>query len=212
MRVVAISDTHNNRIQTLPAGDILIHAGDITALGRHGETEKSLGFFRKFRDQFEQIVFIAGNHDFLAEKEPGLFKQICQDMGYVYLADNGFEFRNKYIYGTPWTPTFYNWAFMTDEAELARKFHWIPEDVDILITHGPPRFILDQNNHKEHCGSWALAERVKFVKPKAHIFGHIHGSHGVLDYDGTKFVNAALTNDRNELTNWQKPIVFDLED
>lgn len=213
MRIVAVSDSHNNNLLSKMkdlTGDLLIHAGDLTALGRHGETEKAMRQLAQFKDRFTEIILVAGNHDFLFEREPGLAKQIARENGIRYLEDNGFEFQGKYIYGTPWTPTFYDWAFMTDEAELARKYHWIPEDTDILISHGPPRFILDKNYYKENCGSWALAERVKIVKPAIHIFGHLHPSHGVLEFNDTKFVNAAMCNDRNELVRDFNPIVLDL--
>lgn len=210
MQLVIISDTHNNRLQKLPDGDVLVHAGDLTALGRHGETQKQLDHLAKFHSQFKHIVLVAGNHDFLAQKENPLFTQMCQDRGITYLEDSGINLGGFYFYGTPWTPTFYNWAFMESEADLVRRFRWIPEDTDVLITHGPPRYILDQNGYGEHCGSMALLERVKQVKPKVHVFGHIHDSHGTLEYDGTTFVNAAQVDDEHQLRANKKPIVVEV--
>src|SRR5262249_28918150 len=95
------------------------------------------------------------------------------------------------IYGSPWTPLFCDWAFMLPDADLASKWDKIPSGLDVLITHGPPFGILDWTNRKEHAGSATLINRVHEVKPRLHVFGHIHEAAGRTESNGTTFLNAS---------------------
>lgn len=210
MKLVIISDTHDNRLQDLPPGDVLIHCGDLTNEGRLWETQKMLKWLAYQKDVYSEVILVAGNHDFIAQREAPLYAEMCADWGITYLNDSTASYKGVKFYGSPWTPKFYDWAFMESEADLARRFARIPEDTDVLITHGPPRFILDQNEQKEHCGSQALLDRVFQVAPKVHCFGHIHTSHGETIVNGVHFINAAVTNDYNRLSKNQKPRVVNI--
>ena len=159
----------------LEGGDLLIIAGDLTAIDTHAGYLK---FFHWLANtSYKKRIVIAGNHDNLAETEDIL--SIAKG-DFEYLCDSGTEFEGLRIFGSPWTKTFENMnpkckAFTCDtEDELAEKFSLIPDDIDILITHGPPLKILDANIDGKHCGSRSLRERLFQIKPRVHIFGHIH--------------------------------------
>jgi Icc-related predicted phosphoesterase len=191
----------------LPKGDVLIHAGDITYKGKRTEVEDFLTWFDK--QKFAYKVFIGGNHDFFLEKEKkeGIEKMIPQ--GITYLNDSGITIDNIKLWGSPVTPKFFNWAFNRKRGDSIKK-HWslIPESTTILITHGPCYGILDQVASEEHVGDKDLLARIREVKPKVHLFGHIHESYGTTKSGGVHFINASLMNENYELVH--KPTVFDL--
>jgi hypothetical protein len=85
------------------------------------------------------------------------------------------------IYGTPWLPDQNDWAFSaTEPNELTRLHSKIPTNVDILITHGPPAGVLDQNNRGQSIGCSQLFNAVsERVKPRLHVFGHCHEAYGL---------------------------------
>jgi len=91
--------------------------------------------------------------------------------------------------------------------KLAAVWSNVPADTDVLITHSPPFGILDVVNG-EHVGCRDLARELKRIRPRLHIFGHIHQSYGRIDRDGTIYVNAALRDEEYKLVN--QPIVVDL--
>jgi Icc-related predicted phosphoesterase len=109
----------------------------------------------------------------------------------TYLEDAGCEIGGLRFYGSPWTPLFWDWAFMLPDAELVEKWKAIPSGLDVLITHGPPHGVLDLTNRNDRAGSLALLHRVREAKPRLHVFGHIHEAAGRADSDGTAFVNAS---------------------
>ena len=111
-----------------------------------------------------------------------------------YLDDSGCEIEGIRFWGSPITPEFCNWAFMREPRDIGRHWDAIPDDTDVLITHGPPHGILDQCPDSVGCEQ--LLEAVKRVGPKVHAFGHIHEGHGILEKDGTTFVNASIMDGR----------------
>jgi len=113
------------------------------------------------------------------------------------------------IYGSPWTLEYKTWAFMKPPGEKMREvWSMIPENTDILITHGPPYGIMDTNEDGVHCGCEELLKAVQRIKPKLHVFGHIHESYGIEKQDGTTFVNAAVYEGYKKV---KDPIVIDWE-
>jgi Icc-related predicted phosphoesterase len=208
LKFVVLADTHSrHRGIKLPEGDILIHAGDISYRGEKLEVEDFIEWFAK--QDFEHKIFIAGNHDFFFEKSN------ARDLGriipeqIIYLNDSGTTVCGIRIWGSPVTPKFFNWAFNRTRGEAIRK-HWerIPENTDLLITHGPPFGILDQVGVGHHVGCKDLLKVVKEIKPQVHVFGHIHESYGKTRVFGTRFINAGLCNEDYEIIN--KPILFEL--
>lgn len=209
MKIIFISDTHCQLDKVkLPEGDLLIHSGDLTYSGTIQEIQKELDIMSKLN--FEEKIFVAGNHDWLFQKQPGLAQQMCKDRGIIYLEDSSFEFDGLKIYGSPWQPFFCNWAFNLFGNELEQKWSLIPDDVDILVTHGPPYGILDQTMLDKRVGCGWLYKKVVEVQPLIHSFGHIHDCYGTISYNNTLFINASTCNESYRPVN--KPIVVEIED
>lgn len=223
MRITLISDTHTKHEeltydpQDLPGGDLLIHAGDIMNSGRN---PMDIYKFCKWFDGLEQYdhkVFIAGNHDRIFETDPEMASEIYTSYKNItYLQDDWAEVGDDNeavkIWGSPWQPEFYNWAFNLPRRgdELKEKWDSIPADTDILITHGPPQDHLDVSGppyNEPHLGCELLRVKVDEQPPKIHVFGHIHGGYGYKFHNGTHFFNASILNERYEYVN--KPVTFD---
>lgn len=227
MIVVAISDTHNqmSRIkERIPPGDLLIHAGDLTNQGSKEEMELEIDELASLPHEFK--IFVPGNHDWYAQRHEKELFHYCQDRGIKLLMDNTVIINEKRIYGSPWTPNFGYWAFMLNPEQLAMLWRNIPDDTDILVTHGPPRGLLDVNFYEsstwnddlmqyvaelkqEHCGDLALFNQViNRVQPHFHIFGHIHPSYGMKTFMNTHFLNVAICGARNVIMH--EPITFEI--
>ncbi len=206
-RIVCLSDTHNcNDEISVPDGDILIHAGDASIRGTTGEIALFNEWFANL--PHENKIFVAGNHDWLFETNPAAARKLL-DSKIVYLQDTSIEIENFKIYGAPWQPRFYDWAFNLHRGrEIEQKWKLIPRDVDILITHGPPNGILDRTPQGDFAGCEELRRCVEEIQPKAHIFGHIHSGYGTMEKFGIKFINASNCDESYEPSN--PPIVFDL--
>lgn len=204
--ITFLSDTHNrhDEIET-GSGDILIHSGDATGMGYECEIRDFAEWFAK--QDYEHKVFTPGNHDWGFEKEPAKYREMFKELGIHLLIDESVTLEGIKIYGSPVTPWFLNWAFnrARNGAEAALHNidyifpHWdmVPMDTDILITHGPPYMILDELQYVngdpkgQFVGCEDLAKRIAEVKPKVHAFGHVHCGNGMLEQDGTLYINAA---------------------
>lgn len=205
-KITVISDTHNKHNQLeLPGGDILIHSDDLSSRGYKHEVDNFCNWFDKQSLKYNTCIFIAGNHDFGFENNQSETLEIVNSYKNInYLQDEEILFNNIgdldkmiKIYGTPWQPFFHNWAFNLPKNGPELEYVWnkIPNDTDILITHGPPLGILDKSGYpynESNLGCEKLLNRINIIKPKIHIFGHIHGSYGYLYKDGTHFINASV--------------------
>jgi len=213
MKITFISDTHTKHNQvtaTLPGGDVLIHAGDMSSMGYEKEITDFLKWFNGL-DNYTHKIFIAGNHDWGFQESPDMCRELLKMYPNVtYLQDNTEVIGEVKVYGSPWQPEFYDWAFNLPRmgSELEEKWKNIPDNTDILITHGPPWGHLDTiKGHSVPLGCEVLVERIKSLKPKIHVFGHIHTGYGY-KFDGTThFFNAALLDERYLFT--QKPFSVD---
>jgi Icc-related predicted phosphoesterase len=206
LRIVAISDTHNHDRFAIPEGDLLIHCGDALGRGSYAELVKFNEWLGALK--FQQILYVAGNHDWIFQAEKKLAIETLASARYV--EDELVEVGGLKVYGSPWTKVFMNWAFMLPEERLELAFDLIPGGLDILVTHGPPLGILDCAIPGRHLGSMALLAAVKRAKPKYHLFGHIHEGHGSTAAGQTQFFNCALMTGDHRPAN--KPIVFDIGD
>ena len=208
MRLVCISDTHMqlNDVGPWPAGDILIHAGDLTYRGTPMEVQQELATMAAL--PYATKLLVPGNHDWLFSDDPAEARSLCKQYGVTLLLDSSIMLGGLEFYGTPWMPNFYDWAFMLPRQGelLAAKHAKIPDNVDVLITHGPPWGILDTENGSAPLGDETLIAQYLRIKPKVHVFGHIHESYGSRVKDGTTFINAASCNSKYRPVN--KPIVI----
>ena len=208
LKIIAISDTHGQHDKlALPDGDLLIHAGDISNKGEDFEIKQFLMWFSK--QPFKDKIFIAGNHDFFFERCSVAEIEEIMPNGIIYLKDSGVEISGIKFWGSPVTPWFMNWAFNRRRGhEIARHWDLIPNDTDILITHGPMFRRLDKNKEGQHVGCKDLFLRSQALNLKAHVFGHIHQDYGTIERQSVKFLNASVVNENYELVN--NPLVFDI--
>lgn len=203
-------------VHPLPEGDVLVHAGDMCMGGRIWELEKTAEWLSKL--DYEHKVVIAGNHDWPFVRDHALATNTLKEAGVIYLEESEVVIDGVKFYGSPWTPRFFSWAFMKERGEqLAEVWKKIPEDTKVLITHGPPYGVQDLTLYPTgkpdtHAGDEALTKELLThrVRPKLHVFGHIHYSYGVYDKSMlmTTFVNAATVNEDYDPVN--KPVVIDL--
>ena len=217
MKITCISDLHGE-LPELPGGDLLIVAGDLTASDK---LSQYLQFFMWMSQQdYKFKVLIGGNHDNEIQNRA---VQFDPNFGITYLCDSGCEFEGLKIWGSPWTSQFpginphccaFTMPFGCDtEDHLDDKWQMIPNDTDILITHSPPYGIFDETDREESVGSRSLIVRLAEIKPKLHVFGHIHEEGGKILHvpwstTGTTFVNASLMDSDYDMTN--KPVEIEL--
>jgi Icc-related predicted phosphoesterase len=218
MRITFISDTHTKHTQItqdLPGGDLLIHAGDLMNSGYYWEeVYPFLDWFNNLGN-YDHKVFIAGNHDRLFEDEPEKINGLLTGYKNIeYLRDKwlavGDDERMVKIYGSPWQPEFYNWAFNLPRNGVALEEKWfnIPNSTEILVTHGPPWGHCDVTPYGNlNVGCELLRVRVDELKPKIHVFGHVHSGYGYKFHEGTHFINASVLSERYQYSN--KPITVD---
>ena len=192
LRIVCLSDTHNRQGRfDVPAGDILVHAGDLTGRGTLPEVTSAMDWLRSLPHR-DKIV-VAGNHDFLFERENALARSLVT--GVHYLEDAGVSVQGLALWGSPWQPWFMDWAFnLRRGPALREKWAAIPGGLDVLVTHGPPMGTLDETRDGGRVGCEELRDRLVTMDrpPRLHVFGHIHEGHGVVETVRTKFVNAAI--------------------
>jgi predicted phosphodiesterase len=216
VRFVAISDTHEQEnFLDLPEGDILLHMGDFTMNGCEGAIKR----FNKWLGglDFSHKIVIAGNHELTlddtlctnkyAAVDVEKFKSLLTEC--TYLEDSSIIVEGYKIWGSPHTPKCGNWAFSYQRGQEARiQWSFMENDVDILMTHGPPYGIGDRNDSGLKVGCVALRDRVKEVKPFIHVYGHIHEDRGLRVCDKTVFINACSVDHLYRPV--YKPWVFDL--
>ena len=184
MKILHITDSHtfHNQLK-LQDADVLCFTGDATNYRdpslNHKEFRDFYEWLSSIRDKYKRIIVIAGNHDstiYHYEKEcKKLFKEIDVD----YLHDSSVIIDNVEFYGSPWSPTFGDWCFMQNRNTLNRRWELIPQSTQVLLTHTPPKGILDITLNRdgllERCGCNALLKTVyKLPNLKAHLYGHIH--------------------------------------
>jgi len=227
-RFVCLSDTHikhDELTSFLPSGDVLIHTGDFSYTGLQFEVE---GFAKWIGElPYKHKIVIAGNHDLpfqpdyydtnwqrfhsnYDKQNAEIIKSTLQK-NCTYLEDEEVTVLGFRIYGSPWQPTFGNWAFNLDRgAPIRQKWDLIPKDIDILLTHGPLKGYGGMTACGEDAGCADLCDIIdNVVKPNVHIFGYIHEDYGVFQGAQTVFINASNCTKKYKPTNL--PIVFDME-
>ena len=194
-KCVVISDTHGDHARLIiPPCDFLFHTGDWTNFGDVWEVAK-FGEWIKQQPARHKVV-IAGNHDRSAQNSPHFIRDTFKDLCVHYLSCEQITLDGVRIWGAPYTPEFNNWAFNMKRENLHLIWEMIPDNLHVLLTHGPPHQILDESHHEgrlRYVGDEALLEAVKLKRPLYHAFGHIHGiwNHVPAWRHGTTFINAA---------------------
>jgi len=215
MKITLISDTHNKHkfvTNDLPGGDLLIHAGDLSSMGYEHEIREFCKWFNNI-DNYTHKVFIAGNHDWGFQNNLEIVKEILDFYENItYLQDNSTLLGEDMVsvYGSPWQPEFYNWAFNLPRqgVELKEKWDNIPNNTDILITHGPAYGYVDKViGRTENLGCELLTERIKELKPKIHVCGHIHTGYGYTFDGDTHYINASVLNE--SYVYYNKPLTIE---
>lgn len=197
MKILHLSDTHgcHRQLIDLPEADIVVHSGDFCMVG--SETE-AIDFLNWFCDlPYAQKIFICGNHDdcLYGAHIDGL------DSNVHYLCNTGVEINGVKFYGVP--------MFMGDcvTERQSRNISNIPGDTDVLITHTPAYGILDYDDSINY-GDKQLLTKVMELRPKLHLFGHIHRQHSIISKDGITFSNGAIMSD--DYTNLQSPFILEI--
>eukprot|EP01060_Flectonema_neradi_P011945 TRINITY_DN1888_c0_g1_i1.p1 TRINITY_DN1888_c0_g1~~TRINITY_DN1888_c0_g1_i1.p1 ORF type:complete len:294 (+),score=46.03 TRINITY_DN1888_c0_g1_i1:42-884(+) len=226
IRIVCISDTHGKELKMshpVPNGDILVHGGDITNTGELCQLQAFNQWLGTLPHKHK--IVIAGNHDLTLDKESytkGMAFRFAHRTPYdveecrktitnaTVLENESCVVEGLNFYGSPYSARFHDWGFNVDRGEKSKKL-WtqIPTETDILLTHGPPLGHGDMNSNGGSCGCTDLLYEVTTrIKPKLHVFGHIHEAYGVTTNGVTQFVNACTCDLRYKAVH--KPLVFDI--
>ena len=228
VRIVCISDTHCKHAQLqIPDGDILIHAGDISSVGHPHQLQRFVDWLTGLPHRHK--IVIAGNHDLTLDKayyerswqrfhyrsgrlDDDLARQVMTNQAaFHYLVDEEICVAGIRVYGSPWQPQFFDWAFNLERGKpCALAWKKIPAGVDIVVTHGPPLGHGDQTSTGQRAGCVNLLHEIQYrIQPKYHVFGHIHEGYGVTTDGTTTYVNASSCTLKYVASN--PPIVFDIQ-
>jgi len=205
MRLVLISDTHDLHAQVrVPDGDILIHAGDLSMMGHLPDVSDFDAWLAGLPHRHK--IVIAGNHDFCFERQAAEAEARLTHAH--YLRDSGLTLEGIRFYGSPWQPWFFDWAFNLQRGpEIRAKWDLIPDGIDVLITHGPPAGHGDLTTLGDRAGCVDLLDALRRVKPRLHVFGHIHEGYGQTREGETFCINASTCDVKYAAVN--APIVLD---
>jgi Icc-related predicted phosphoesterase len=218
MKVVCIADLQAQcwtvDPKLIPEGDMLIVAGDLGGFGTTDEIEEFNDWLGVLPHKYKIVV--AGNHDECLIIEDG-HKLITNG---TYLEDELVEIEGLRIYGTPASTmnellVYGRFCAFAQPSYLEQSAAKIPDNLDILIAHGPAYGILDKLKDGRSVGSKPMRQAILDKKPKYFICGHIHESHGIEEVFNTTHVNAAICSEYNQMLNTKgdlyfQPIVLDL--
>jgi len=216
MKISCIADTH--RTFPIPeSAEFLIHAGDYSMMGRayrhelvvlNAELSKFVAYLKTVKKDFDEVIFVPGNHDLIFETFQPWARNELEDLGVHVLINESITLKGLNFYGSPVTPVFNDWAFNFDFKKRKQVFAGIPDNTDVVICHGPPYGIRDFVEGVGHCGCSALGDRVNEIRPKLCVFGHIHEGYGVTKHPETTYVNCSIMDGTYQPIN--KPISVDV--
>lgn len=230
LKICFISDTHcqHGKLKLPEDIDILIHCGDVSMRGNRDEVVDFVEWFSSQEARYK--IMISGNHDYWFDKEhPRSANYNLEDDSHldiipediIYLQDSDITIEGIKVWGSPVTPWFHNWAFNKVPEDLETYWDIIPEDADIVITHGPPaNTFLDKCLYGgKRAGCSGLYKRLVELRPKINCFGHIHEAYGVddkyiSDYEGnekvTRLINCSVLDFHYTMSN--EPVVVDWDE
>ncbi|KAG2379286.1 hypothetical protein C9374_007425 [Naegleria lovaniensis] len=245
IRIVVISDTHGfHRHLKFPDKEenkemILIHCGDMTD-GTEEQMKEFNDWLGEIKHNFSNIVVICGNHETHISKYSKHEIQNKFLTNCTFLQDDCFEIGGLKAYASPWCPNMFSWLcekfgkylnqpervqslksydnmyYFKNEKDIEDMWNNIPSDVEILITHTPPKFILDLNEFGSNRGCEKLLCKLPTLpKLKMHLFGHIHQINGYefiarKEVERLAFVQSSdtLACDQEEITQKGDHILF----
>ncbi|KAK1079402.1 hypothetical protein LTR33_006417 [Friedmanniomyces endolithicus] len=196
LRIICISDTHNHSPGegfTLPKGDVLIHAGDLTNQGSYAEIKKAVQWIEKAEFAVKVVVADAAYELKHAEgwRVQASDTELCRKLmmenkSFTYLENSSalIEIPDKNVslrvFGSPYSPDRgrQNWAFQYPEERAEDIWSAIPDDTDVLVTHTPPAGHCDTSSHWLEGGCPGLLATLESVKPLLHVCGHCHEGRG----------------------------------
>jgi Icc-related predicted phosphoesterase len=204
-----VTHTYHDLLKVPKGIDMIIHSGDCSnprdPYNNEPEVREFIDWYKELSPKYK--IYVAGNHDSSIEKKL-VTKKDFEDNGIIYLENDYVAIEGIKIFGSPYTPNFGNWSFMRDRNKLDRFWcNAIHDDTDIVITHGPPKGILDKSENRdglmECCGDKSLLNKLLQVQPAYHLFGHIHNGGSIVNaglqklsiYD-TFFSNGSVVTDR----------------
>jgi Icc-related predicted phosphoesterase len=192
MKIVALSDTHGfHRKIDVPKGDVLVYAGDFGA----DRIERFYQMVKWFKDQPHPIkLYVPGNHDTLVERDWDESQKQLNGVGVDVLLNSGIKIDGVHFWGYPYIPPIIGyWAFERDPDFRRYTVNKIPDDVDVLISHGPVYMKLDLSSTGHRCGCTILEKKVEEVRPKLFICGHVHEAYGSISYGDIEYYNVSMT-------------------
>lgn len=212
MKIAALSDLHGHPPPAIPPCDLLIVAGDICPDYIDGQDaaffpeKQAMWYGKRIYPWLDAInapaVLTWGNHDWCGQARP-----LWRDDDRI-VVDRVVTVAGLRVWASPWSNRFGGWAFMAHPHELAPIYAAIPEDVDIIVSHGPPYGNGDENAEGEHCGSRELLAAIRRVRPSLVVCGHIHEGYGQYDCDGIPILNVSLVDEAYRLVH--PPTIFDM--
>lgn len=210
MKVLHISDTHgyHDQLKVDKGIDVIIHSGDAT---NYNDIRNEKEFY-DFVEWYSKVdvahkIYVPGNHDWYIAHNKKQSERVLYENNIILLNKSEVTLDGIKIYGDPTTPTFGNWHFTANRGKIHRHWALIPEDTNVLVTHGPPKGILDLAIDNRglgiivHVGCKSLESRVKELgKLTHHLFGHIHDNNGNKNYgvllrDGVTYSNGSAVRD-----------------
>ena len=242
MKIIALSDLHGNLpiIREDEWADVVCVCGDIVPTNIQNSMIKSISWFHQRFVPWcngihcDRVIFVGGNHDFFLPKIVSYLnngkaskielEDVASDMineylllegtKVVYLQDNEYVYKGVKFYGTPWIPELSRWAFYKDDDSLKDAYEKIPNDVDVLLTHSPGRYVLDtgvslQKYNRPEYGSSVLTEVLVEKNPKYWFCGHVHSGNHRLEYWGdTKVANVSVLDENYDVA--YEPLVVEI--
>ena len=205
MKLVILSDNHAEYNFDVPDGDILIHAGDFSFTGSFTEICDFIELMNKQPHKYK--LWIPGNHEIGLQNHSHTIEVIDKETEALCIHNKEHEIDGIKFFGSAFTPEVRNWAFMYNKEQAKKYWENAPDEVDVLITHGPPYGYLDMSDEGENLGCKSLLKYIEKIQPKVHAWGHIHEAYGTwfVAWENTKktthMFNASVVNRKYYMSN-----------
>lgn len=223
IRIVHLSDTHNflhkyPRNHFLPTGHILVHTGNFTNNGTAEEFNQFNEWLNSVAHLYHYRVVILGACD--VKKFGNNFEAMKKMLSYAthVLCNESAVILGINFYGVPWNSQNTVKKNFSLRFSSSSSLENIPENTEVLLTHGPAYQRLDVTyplNHDkevdtdsklckskkerekdreigeeiEHWGSKELLDIINKFKPNLHLHGLAKESRGILP----SFANSTMT-------------------